>query len=348
MKKIICAVLVLTMVVATAAMMTGCGEKTKELNIITWVDYTPQDVMEQFEEETGIRVNAKYVSSNEEMLVILREQKNTYDVVVCSDAVIDLMIREGKLVQKLNKAQIPNFKNIAPQYQSNYYDPDNEYTVPHAAYEPILVYNTEKSPIEIKGYNDLWNPALKNSVVVIDDLRGVIGMTAQAMGGSINETDPAVLESVKAKLMELRPNIIAFDADRPHEAMLRGDAVAGYMFGSQATAAMAENPAITYVYPEEGFSTGIDCYVVAYGAPNKANAMKFLDFILQGEVSAHISEQINYTNCNTEAKPFLPAEFLANPTFNIPAEKLVGAQFYQDLGDAQLIYDKMWTEFKSR
>jgi len=348
MKKILAMFVTLVLAVSVFAGCQGSSRGKGELSIFTWIDYVPAEVMKAFEEETGIRVNPVYFSTNEEMLSKLRTQKNTYDLIVCSDAFIDIMVREGGLIQPLETDSLKNFGNINPEYQSKFFDPANKYTVPHAAYAALLAYDTEKSPVAIKGYADLWNPALKDSVVLLDDARGVIGFTLQMQGESVNETNPAKLDVAKAKLMELRPNVRMLDADRPHEPLLRGDAVAGYMFGSQIVAAMAEKPSITYVYPEEGMTYGMDCYVLADGAPNKDNAHIFLDYILQGEVSAEISASINYINCNTAATEFLPESFLNDPCVNIPAENLVGAQMYMDVGNAYASYYDIWTEFKSQ
>jgi len=347
MKKFLVWALAASLVLSS--MLASCKPQDKgSISILTWIDYVPGEVMQAFEQETGIRVNPSYFSTNEEMISKLRVQKNTYDIIVCSDMFIDLMVKEGGLVQPLDTSKIPNFGNIDPSYQSKYFDPENKYTVPHAAYGAILVYDTEKSPVAVTGYKDLWNPALKDKVVLLDDARGVIGFTLQMEGGSVNETDPAKLEAAREQLMELRPNVFQLDADRPHEAFLRGDAVAGYMFGSQATEAMANMDSVTYVFPVEGMTCGMDCYVVAYGAPNYDNAMQFLNYVLDGKVSANISCTINYANCNTAAQPFLTEEFVNNPTVNIPSEHMANAQMYTDVGGAALIYDDIWTEFKSR
>ena len=360
--------LLITAALVVVLALTGCkggsdapketegGDKQSkgELNIMTWIDYVPGEVMEAFEAETGIKVNPTYISSNEEMLTKLRMQKDTYDVIVCSDATIELMIKEGGLIQKLDKEQIPNFENIAPAFQSQYFDPANEYSVPHAAYCALLVYNMA-SPVAVKGYADMWNPALRGAVVLLDDMRGTIGLTSQISGGDVNETDPEKLQGIKERMFMLRPNVIAFDADHPHELLLSGDAMAGYMFGSQIMAAIEvgaeKNPPMefAYAYPEEGMSYGMDCYVVAEGAPNKDNAMAFLNYVLEGEVSAKISTMINYINCNQAATAFLSEEFLANPVVNIPIEEIQKAQMYRDIDGATMqLYDEIWTEFKNR
>lgn len=330
-------------------LFTGCATTKNELNIFTWADYVPAPIVEKFEKETGISVNYDNFSDNEEMLAKLQATKGgQYDIIVCSDYIIDIMRREGNLLQKLDKTKVPNFSNINPLYQNRYYDENNEYSIPYTAGGALLTYVASAVDFEVKGYKDLWNPALKNSVVLIDGDRDIIGMTLLSLGYSVNETDPAKLQEAKEKLMELKGNIIGFDSDKPHNKIISGEAVAGYMFGSQITAAYEANPEVKFVYPEEGLIFYVDNVVVPAKAPNLDNAYKFLEFILRPEISAEISSIINYVNCNKEATPFLPEEYLQNETVIIPDEVLEKSQMLKDLGESRKAYDEMWTEFKSK
>lgn len=194
---------------------------------------------------------------------------------------------------------------------------------------------------EIKGFEDLWNPQLADSIVVMDDARNVIGLTLKSMGYSLNETDEAVLGQAKEKLMALKPNIRALDYSTPYNLMISGETAVGYMFTSQIITALNENPDLKVVYPEEGLGFGIDSCFVPSDAPHKENAYKFLDFILDGERSAHISEETMYINCNSAATPFIKEQALV-----IPDEMIEGAEFMMNVGEADELYQQIWTEFK--
>ncbi len=323
-------------------------KETKELNILTWAGYVPDEIVSNFELENGIKVNYSNFSTNEEMMAMLQNQKNQYDIVICSDYIIDVMVKEGGLIQKLDKSQIPNFKNIDPGYQSKYYDKDNEYTVPYAGAAAILVYDSAQVDFPVTSYNDLWNESLEKKVVLLNSDRDIIGLTALSMGYSVNETDEAKLNEIQDKMMSLRKNVVSFDADTPFNAIINGDASVGFMFPSQAIAAKAEVPTVEVAFPEEGITFYIDNIVVAEGAPNRVNAYKFIDYVLDGQVSAQISMLINYPSTNTAATPFLSEEFKSNPAINIPPDIMKKASIFEDLGDATVIYDKIWTEFKSK
>jgi len=353
MKKLINRLLAFSLLPGLALMgslLGGCQSNTKkELNILTWENYVPNEVVAQFESDTGIKVNYSNFSTNDEMLTKLRAAKGgDYDIVICSDFIIELMANEGGLIQELDKSKIPNYGNIDPNFQGKYYDPDNKYTIPYAAGAAILVYNTAKVPFAIESYDDLWRPELKDSVVLLDDPRDVLGLTLKTLGYSINETDPAHLQEAGDKLMKLKPNIIGFNADTPHEMMISGDASVGYMYGSQATAAMDAVDTITYVYPKEGLTYAVDNIVVPAKAPHSGNAYTFINYVLDGKNSAQISSIINYINCNTAAKEFLPQEYLDNMTVNIPAEVLAKSEVMRDVGDASKQYNDIWAQLKSQ
>lgn len=314
---------------------------------MTWANYVPPEVIKDFETETGIKVNYKEFTTNEEMLMLFQNQTNQYDLIVCSDYIIEIMIQEGNLLRELDRSKLPNYSNISPAFQSQYYDPENKYTIPYATGCALLIYDPAQVGFEVKGYKDLWNPSLKDSVVLLDGARDIIGMTLQMQGESINETDPAKLDTARQKLLELKPNIISFDADQPHNAIINGDAKIGLMFGSQATAAMEEVDGLVCVYPEEGLSIYIDNFVMSAQSPNTENAYRFLNYMLDGKVSAKASSIINYANTNTAAQEFLPQEFLDNETVNIPEHLLGKTEMYQGVGEADLIYDEIWTEVKA-
>ena len=96
-----------------------------ELNIYTWAEYVPQDIIDRFEEETGIRVNYTNFEANEEMLAKLETSGGgEYDLIIASDYIIKIAADEG-LVKEIDKEKVPNYQNIDPIFQGFFYDPEN-------------------------------------------------------------------------------------------------------------------------------------------------------------------------------------------------------------------------------
>ena len=143
MKKIIA---LLMSLILTASLLAGCGSKEEtenasglsgELNLYTWDGMFPQEVLRGFEDETGVRINYSNFDYNEDMLAKLGETEGgDYDLVIGDDYILEMVISEG-LAQKLDTAKLENYENLNPVFMSQFYDPENEYTVPYGAGIPL-------------------------------------------------------------------------------------------------------------------------------------------------------------------------------------------------------------------
>ena len=136
---------------------------------------------------------------------------------------------------------------------------------------------------EIKGYNDLWDESLEDSVALTANYRVICGITQLAMGRTLNEEDPAVIAETGEKLKELAPNVRLIQDDNTQDALLNGEASAAFLYTSQVTAVMQEDPDLKVVYPEEGLGFGIMAMFIPSKAPNAAAAHQFIDYILRPE-----------------------------------------------------------------
>ena len=328
-----------------ASLMSGCGtskeSEEKELVLFTWEGMFPQEVLDGFEEETGIKVVYSNFDTDETMLEKLAQAKGgDYDLVIADDYIVEEAIQEG-LVQKLDKDKISNFKNINSLYQGQFYDPSDEYTVPYGAGMPLIVYDPEMVDFEIKGYEDLWNESLEDSVALLGNYRVINGITLLSMGKSMNEEDPAVIEEAGKKLLELAPNVRLIQEDNTQNALLNGEASVAFLYTSQVTQALAENPDLKVVYPQEGLGFGIMAGFVPSEAPNSDAAFEFLNYILEPEISAQCFDHIGYY-CTTQA-----ADDLVNPDLVVPYSVTKGEIIHNVSEEAETSYNKNWTEFKA-
>ncbi len=321
------------------------ADDQKTLNIFTWTYYVPDEVVSEFEQATGIRVNYSAMLGNEDVLPKLSAGGAQYDIVVCSDYIIgDLAAMD--LLTKIDRTKIATYENIAPAYQGQYYDPADEYSIPYTNTVPLIVYNPSKVDFEVEGFADLWRDAFKGGLALVSEWRGVIGMAQKKLGYSYNDTDPGHIQEVGEELKKLKDNICVMTDDVPHNALISGDAIAGFMYGSQIVAARELVPELKVVYPGEGLGFGIDCLVMPKDAPHSQAAYIFLEYLLDGEVSAYASELIQYGNCNSAAREFMSEEYVNNDTVNIPAEKVATAEMMRPLtNDVLALYDQIWTAF---
>jgi spermidine/putrescine transport system substrate-binding protein len=251
-------------------------------------------------------------------------------------------------MQPINKDNLSNYKNLDPAYLDQDFDKGNKYSVPYTLGSEMLVYNPEKVKVDITSFKDLWNPALKDSIVLIDDPRSIIGVALKKLGYSINETDKAKLDQAKAELKKLKPNVKVFDADTPHNSLISGDTTVGLMWGSQASAAVKGNPKLKIVYPSDGMTVEEDNFIIPVKAPHKKNAEAFINFMLDGEISNIATTITEYANTTTAAKKFMSQEYLNNKAVFIPSEEMSKAEHINDVGAAAKDYDSIWSEFKQQ
>ncbi|MBP2649185.1 MAG: transporter permease [Firmicutes bacterium] len=341
----------------TVLFAAGCGKTegskpklASELNLFIWSEYIPQAVLDKFEQKYGIKVNQTNYSSNEEMLAKLQAGGTSqYDVAVASDYMVEIMLNQKQpIIQVIDLNNVPNLKNIDPQYRNKVFDPDNKYSVAYVCGSAVIAVNKDKIKESIKSYKDLMNPKYKNSLVVLDDERAIIGIGLKLLGYSLNETDEEKIKQAKDVVSKLIPNIKAYDSDSPKTLLINGEAAGGVVWSAEASLAKRENPNIEIIFPEEGMYLWQDNLVITQGAPHKKEAELFINFILEPEISAMISKEFPYTNPNLEARKLLDQSVLEDKSAYPPQDVLAKGEFLRDVGEATKIYDELWSELKQK
>ena len=177
MKKILCVLLAMLSLNACALAETTNATYEAVLNIFTWEGYIDYEtVIKPFEQETGIKVNYATFSSNEEMYEKLSAVGGgDYDIVLASDYILNTT-REACLMQPFDTSIVDNYANLNEGFAHQFFDPDNQYVVPYVSGIPLIVYDPSVVDIDIKGFNDLWDPSLEDSLGLIDDARVTLGM----------------------------------------------------------------------------------------------------------------------------------------------------------------------------
>ena len=240
-----------------------------------------------------------------------------------------------------------NLSNINDVYLDPSYDPGNVYTVPYQGGVAAIAVNTSKVDKELTSYDDLFDPDLAGQLVVLDDYRAVIGMTARSMGYSMNETDPAVLSEIEEKLLTLKNNIALFDSDSPKSAMISGDCSVGMIWSAEIALSMEENPDIEVVYPEEGPYVFMDNWAILKGSKNYDNAMTFINYMLEPDTAVKVSEEFPYLCPNKAAVEQMGTDYSENIAKNPPAGVIASGEYVENLDNDTLeIYNEMWTKLK--
>lgn len=336
----------------SAGIVTGCGQKAAsegglagtELNLYTWDGMFPQEVLDGFEEKTGVRINYSNFDYDEDMLAKLEETKGgDYDFVIADDYILEL-IKNENLYQPLDTSRIENWKNINPIYQGQFYDPEDEFTVPYGAGIPLIVYDPALVDIEIKGYADLWDTSLKDNVALTANYRVIDGITLKTMGESFNTNDLDVIRKAGEKLKELAPNVRVINDNNTQDFLISGEVGAAFLYTSQVYEALSARDDLVAVYPEEGLGFGIMAGFIPSDAPNADAAYAFIDYLLDPEVSAKCFEFLGYYCTNKAAEEYISDDM---KVFTVLPQDAAQGEIIQNISDeAEQLHSEIWNEFK--
>lgn len=337
-----------------AATLCGCGSSKStngEVIVYNWGEYIDPEVLELFEEETGIKVVYDEFETNETMYPKIEAGASQYDLVCPSDYMIDKMIQNG-LLAELNFDNIPNAKQyIGDEYyeQSKEFDPENKYSIPYCWGTVGILYNKTMVSEPITSWDVLWDSQYENNILMQDSVRDAFMVALKRNGNSMNSTDDTELTAAKDALIEQKPLVQAYVIDQVRDKMIGNEAAIGVIYSGEAIYTQRENPDLVYVIPEEGTNLWIDSWVMLKDAPNKENAEKFLDFLCRPEIALMNFEYITYSTPNTGAREMIEDEAIKNSPIAFPdLSQYNNIETFQYLGeefDEKL--NELWKQVKS-
>ena len=333
--------------VASTALANPAKKDAGQVIVYNWSEYIPQDVLDKFTEETGIKVVYSTFESNEAMFAKLKLLRGKgYDVVFPSAYFVQLMA-QNKLIQPIDKAKIPNIGNLDPSMLNAGYDPENQYSLPYMWGNTGLAYNKKYIKVPVTKWQDLLRPEFKGKVILTDDLRDAFSPALKAQGVSNNTKDEAEIAKGFEFLKKLKPSVRIFDVTSTKQALITEEAWIGPIWNGDFLVAQEENPDLEFVYPEEGAVLWVDNFAIPAGAENLDNAYAFINYMLRPDVAARSVEEYKYSTPNLKAMELLPPELRDNPILNPGEKELKNAEFTEDVEEALPIYEKFWELLKT-
>lgn len=326
----------------------GSGEKVIVYN---WGEYIDPEVIEMFEEETGISVVYEEYETNEIMYPKVQSGAIAYDVVCPSDYMIQRMI-ENDLLAEINFDNIPNMQYIGEEYmkQSQQFDPENKYSVPYCWGTVGILYNKTMVDEPVDSWSILWDEEYKDNILMQNSVRDAFAVALKYSGYSLNSTDLDELEEAKELLIEQKPLVQAYVVDQVRDKMIRGDAALGVIYSGEAIYTQKENPDLEYVIPKEGSNVWIDSWVIPKNAKNKENAEAFINFLCRPDIAKMNFDYITYSTPNTAARELIEDPEIRNSEIAFPdVSELDRCETFQFLGNKyDTIYNELWREVKSK
>lgn len=333
---------------AALALTAGMASAEGKLVIYHWFEYIPQELLDKFSEEHDVEVVMDTYDSNEALLASLKAGAiGTYDVAVPGDYMVQIMAGEG-LLDTIEEGELANKGNIQPEWADPAFDPGRAHSIPYQWGSTSFAVNRDDYDGAIDSTDILFNPpaALSGKINMLDSQGEVMAMAALHMGIPQCSTDREQLKALNAMLQEAKQHWASFNSDTAKEVLVSGDASVGQIYDGFAAKARQEGANIEYAFPKEGYVVWMDNVVLLKDAPNRENALKFMDFLLEPENIAAVTNYARYVAGVDGVGPFLDPELAKQPESNPPAD--AGKGVFIEVCDQQTqeVYDQIWTNLK--
>ncbi len=326
-----------------------------DLQIYNWAEYIDEEQLAAFGEEFGVAVTMDTFDSNEAMQPIIANGNSGYDLIVPSDYMVAIMIEAGNLM-KLDKDAIPNLSNLSPEFSGLIYDPAGDYSVPYQWGTTGIGVDTAVVGTDFpRSWGLIFDPAIADQyagrISLLNDPRETLGAALKYLGYSLNSTDQSQLDEARDLVAATADRLAAFDTDQADELLTTGVTAIGHGYsGDMFTQFTETDDPAQYVYfvPEEGGTRWIDNMAIPFDAPNPCTAHTFINWLLDGDNGAELSNWNYYGTPNQAALDGLEEElrdFLVDP------EVIVGGidslESIQDQGDFEPNYSDAFVEARS-
>ncbi|SHF51766.1 spermidine/putrescine transport system substrate-binding protein [Modicisalibacter ilicicola DSM 19980] len=344
-------------VLGSLLLVGGAQAQEKKLYLFNWTQYMDPEIIAAFEEKYDVDVVQNYYNSLPEMFAKLNTGGvSQYDIIVPSNYYVPRLIETG-LVQELDKSRIPNLDNVMEQFDDPSYDPGAAYTAPYQWGVSGLVYNAATFPDAPSSWSLMFDPEVNPShpFALMGDGQVTMGIGCAYLGHGYDCSDvDAWKESAKLLLdTKNRERFSGFvDGTPALQQLARGVTHAAVTYNGDYLFYKDENPEsfadIEFVIPEEGTEKWVDVMMIPAKAPNPDMAHNFINFILDAEVGAQLSNYNYYASPNEAAKPHLD-EVLTKPPVQFSDEVMQRLHFTPSLkGDKLQTFTQLWNEVQSR
>ena len=335
--------LLISIATAAAMLVSASAQASGELFIYNWTEYTPPELIEKFEKETGIKVSVDTYDSNETLLAKLQAGATGYDLVVPSQNFVPIMIKEG-LIQKVAVYDLPNFKNYKEPWKYPEWDPQHEYTAPWQWGTTSFAYHDDYSG-KGESLSEFFEPSeeLRGRLSVFPTPDEVVSLANIYLGIPFCSEDPKEMKRVQDLLVAQKEYVVAYNNETMSDLMASGEALmTNHWNGFTRLGRLAGAP-INYAYPKEGVVGWFDSLVVPSSAKNVENARKFMNFMMDPVNMAILTENQGYGDAIKGTSQYYSEELKTAPEVNPPAD--LNVVFAPTCSPkAQSLIDKVWTK----
>ena len=357
MKSAVAAVATVMMVAAcgggggdTAAVDCELGQVDGDLLLYNWSDYMSPELIDAFKAQYGVGVVEDFYPSNEELFARVAEGGAQYDVIVPSDYMVGIMIEEGLLL-RIDRGAVPNWVNVAEDFAAPPYDPDLAFSLPYQWGTTGLGVNVGLIGDVEPSWALIFDPAiaanLPGRITLLDDPRETLGAALYYLGYSPNTTSEDELQEAADLVTQAKAWTAAFVSDQYTDLLLSGESVIAHGYSGNILDNIGDDEDYVYIIPEEGATIWTDNMAILANAPHPCTAHTFINFILDAQNGADLTNWTYYGSPNAAADPFIDPEILEDEAI-YPSDELREKLFFlEDTGDFEIRFTDLYTRAKS-
>ncbi len=321
-----------------------------ELNLFIWSEYMDEEILKSFEQKYGCKVTTSLYESNEDMVAKLQGGGTSlYDVVVPGQYIIGPMSKLGLLVE-LDHSKLPNIANLDDKFRNPSYDPGNKHSVAYQ-WGTVGIYARKKNGAAL---DESWKLLFDKSqqpgpFLLMDSSREMLGSALKALGKSVNTVNVDELKAARDLLLDAKKRSQGFEGGVGAKNKVRSqDVAAAVVYNGDAVREGEGFPDAYYFVPQEGGVIWVDNLAIPAKAPNLEAAYKFINYLLDAQIGAQLSNYNQFATPNKAAKAHIKPADLANPALYPPEEMMAKLEFIEDMGANNQLYDEIWTQVKSQ
>lgn len=330
--------------------LANCTSKpSQSLSIYLWADYSSRRVFDRFSRETGIATTIDNYDSNETMLAKVQAGgAAAYSLLYPTDYMVKQMTDLG-LLSPIDPSKVPNLTQVADRWKNPAYDPGNQHSIPFSWGTTGFLRNSKLFSTPIQDWADLWThrEILKGKLVLMDDMREVMGGILKSLGHSYNSTQPQEIEAAYNRLRELKPTIAQFSSFGWESQLIAGDIAVAMSYSGPGNSLSQANPSLDFTIPTSGTSLWTDTIVIPKTAPNIEAAYRWINFILQPKNLVDMLGELSFAPVSQAAVELLPQAKRNNSKLFPTEAVLANCEAIASVGDSLKLYEKYWTELKS-
>lgn len=334
--------------------LVSCGKNSAEnaenqIIVFNYGDYIDRDVLDQFYEETGIKVVYEEFLTPEAMYTKYKNGTVKYDLICCSEYMLDKMIKDGE-AREVDFSSMKYTKNIGKNFWefAKRFDAENKYILPYFWGTVGILYNTEMIDKVPDSWNVLWDKNFKNNIIMQNSVRDSFIPPLILDGASINTTDEKTLRKALKKLQEQKALVQSYLVDEVRDDMVNDQAALAVIYSGEASLAREYNENLEYVVPKEGSNIWMDSWIIPNGGGNYEGAVKFLDFLCRDDIAQKNFEYVYYSTPNQAVLDGIDEEEKEDDNAIFPDDTILErCEMFTYLGvEAEKLYSRLWKELK--